>query len=211
MLTNRQIADADDEITEQIEALTAARKDRVPRGRGRMLSVCLYESVKPHSSLSLPQQTALVAKIMRQVDECLGVDQRTTERAFRLARLALGFSGPVDTAFFYQAGRLGAEAAVRMYPNVVGACGGSGIIYFFLDEAKGLVKIGYTCDLSRRQRQIQDACRSNLRLIYRCSGYRLTELLFHVRARSAARHGEWFSYEELVRIPSFSFLRGDRA
>lgn len=83
------------------------------------------------------------------------------------------------------AGRKGGQASGEIRRS-------RGWVYFFHDEREGLIKIGYTANVERRLRQIENARRSRLIVLGACRGTFADEQTLHDQFSATRIDGEWF-------------------
>lgn len=65
-------------------------------------------------------------------------------------------------------------------------------VYFAVDDARGLIKIGLSNDVRVRIRTLEAGCKGALRLLGSIDGNRATEIRHHQRFAHLHHAGEWF-------------------
>jgi len=73
-----------------------------------------------------------------------------------------------------------------------------GFIYFIQSENKGLIKIGFTGDLSKRIKLLQNMSPVKLKLIASQKGSINDEKKLHQRFKKYRAHGEWFDPKKVL-------------
>lgn len=68
------------------------------------------------------------------------------------------------------------------------------MIYFILDRAAGLVKIGFASDPWRRLSQVQTHNAAPLEIVALCEGDMADEAVMHQRFATSRVRGEWFTF-----------------
>lgn len=71
-------------------------------------------------------------------------------------------------------------------------------IYFLYDRKSKMVKIGYSCNIQRRIKQLQTSNPNELELVYYVEGNRDTEYFFHKRFSEYRRRGEFFESKPIL-------------
>ncbi|NML11618.1 GIY-YIG nuclease family protein [Sphingobium sp. AR-3-1] len=63
---------------------------------------------------------------------------------------------------------------------------------YFAAADDGPIKIGATCDVGRRLRELRTKSKQDLRLLAAVDGGMFAEMLYHSRFAAHRLHGEWF-------------------
>ena len=79
-------------------------------------------------------------------------------------------------------------------------------VYFALDEAAGLIKVGVSNDVTRRIAQLEKEGRRSLRLLGAVAGNRRAEMDTHKLLERERVTGEWFSATDDVLAQVASIL-----
>jgi hypothetical protein len=72
-------------------------------------------------------------------------------------------------------------------------------VYFILNEAENLVKIGYSHNPWNRVKQLQVSNGNKLKLIYYVLGDKNFEYALHLKFKDFKTSGEWFKYNDVIK------------